>query len=50
MDSNPDHLDRVCQLAQAGEHPKLKALAQDTLRDWDAVVAFFLSSTTATYQ
>lgn len=25
----------------AVEHPKLKALAQEILRDWDAVVAFF---------
>lgn len=41
VDSNPGRLYRVCRLAQAVEHPKLKALAKEILRDWDAVVAFF---------
>ena len=31
----------VCRLATVAEHPKLKALALEILRDWDAVVAFF---------
>lgn len=33
-------LKRVCWLARASEHPKLKALAKEILKDWDAVVAF----------
>jgi transposase len=40
-DQNPARLYRVCRLASACEHPKLKALAWEILRDWDAVVAFF---------
>ena len=39
-DSNPGRLYRVCRLATAAEHPKLKALAWEILKDWDAVVAF----------
>ena len=39
-DPVPGRLYRVCRLASAAEHPKLKALAQEILRDWDAVVAF----------
>jgi transposase len=31
---------KVTQLAQASEHVKLKALANEILNDWDAVVAF----------
>jgi transposase len=33
-------LQKVTQLAQASEHVKLKALANEILHDWDAVVAF----------
>jgi IS1 family transposase len=39
-DPVPGRLYRVCLLGSAAEHPKLKALAQEILRDWDAVVAF----------
>lgn len=39
-DPVPGRLKRVCLLAQAAEHPKLKALAKEILHDWDAVVAF----------
>lgn len=39
-DQDPGRLYRVCRLATAVEHPKLKALAVEILRDWDAVVAF----------
>jgi len=39
-DPVPGRLKRVCRLASTAEHPKLKALAQEILRDWDAVVAF----------
>lgn len=39
-DPVPGRLYRVCRLGSAAEHPKLKALAQEILRDWDAVVAF----------
>jgi IS1 family transposase len=40
-DPVPGRLYRVCLLARAAEHPKLKALAKEILRDWEAVVAFF---------
>ncbi|WP_238993712.1 IS66 family transposase [Calothrix sp. PCC 6303] len=40
-DSNPARLYRVCRLATVGEHTKLKALANEILNDWDAVVACF---------
>lgn len=40
-DPGPGRLYRVCRLATVAEHPKLKALALEILRDWDAVVAFF---------
>jgi IS1 family transposase len=40
-DSNPARLYRVCRLATAMEHTKLKALAKEILADWDAVVACF---------
>jgi transposase len=40
-DQNPARLYRVCRLATGTSHPKLKALAWEILRDWDAVVAFF---------
>ena len=40
LDPVPGRLYRVCRLLSAAEHPKLKALAQEILRDWDAVVAF----------
>jgi IS1 family transposase len=33
-------LHKVTQLAQSSEHVKLKALANEILNDWDAVVAF----------
>ena len=33
-------LQKVTQLAQANAHVKLKALANEILNDWDAVVAF----------
>jgi IS1 family transposase len=33
-------LQKVALLATASQHPKLKALAQEILNDWDAVVAF----------
>lgn len=39
-DPVPGRLYRVCLLAGATEHPKLKALAKEILNDWDAVVAF----------
>lgn len=39
-DPAPGRLKRVCLLGSAAEHPKLKALALEILRDWDAVVAF----------
>ncbi len=39
-DPVPGRLKRVCLLGSAAEHPKLKALALEILRDWDAVVAF----------
>ncbi|MBD2777605.1 IS66 family transposase [Iningainema tapete] len=39
-DPVPGRLYRVCLLGSAAEHPKLKALALEILRDWDAVVAF----------
>lgn len=39
-DPVPGRLYRVCRLGSAAQHPKLKALAQEILRDWDAVVAF----------
>ncbi len=39
-DQDPARLYRVCRLAKSVEHPKLKALASEILRDWDAVVAF----------
>jgi IS1 family transposase len=35
----PRRLEQVCLLAHASKHPKLKALAKEILRDWDAVVA-----------
>ncbi len=41
QDSNPARLYRVCRLASGFDHPKLKALANEILRDWDAVVACF---------
>lgn len=41
VDSNPGRLYRVCRLASVASHPKLKSLAEEILRDWDAVVAFF---------
>jgi transposase len=40
-DSNPARLYRVCRLATGVEHQKLKALANEILADWDAVVACF---------
>jgi transposase len=40
-DSNPARLYRVCRLATVAEHNKLKALANEILADWDAVVACF---------
>lgn len=40
-DSNPARLYRVCRLATAVEHTKLKALAKEILADWNAVVACF---------
>lgn len=40
QDQDPGRLYRVCRLASVAEHPKLKALASEILRDWDAVVAF----------
>ncbi|WP_017327097.1 IS66 family transposase [Synechococcus sp. PCC 7336] len=33
-------LQKVALIATGSEHPKLKALAQEILNDWDAVVAF----------
>jgi IS1 family transposase len=41
LDSNPARLLRVCRLAAVAEHTKLKALANEILADWDAVVACF---------
>jgi transposase len=43
-DSNPSRLYRVCRLATGVEHRKLKALANEILTDWDAVVACFYNS------
>jgi len=40
-DSHPARLYRVCRLATAVEHTKLKGLAKEILADWDAVVACF---------
>ena len=33
-------LRRVCHLGKKADHTKLKALAKEILKDWDAVVAF----------
>lgn len=41
LDSHPARLYRVCRLATGLEHTKLKALANEILADWDAVVACF---------
>ncbi len=33
-------LKKVCTIGSEGDHPKLRALANEILNDWDAVVAF----------
>lgn len=49
-DPVPGRLYRVCLLARAAEHPKLKALAKEILRDCLARSCVFLSSGTATHK
>lgn len=39
-DPGTRHLEQIALLATASEHPKLKALAHEILKDWQAVVAF----------